>query len=241
MKNGFRYDGFEAEAGGGSFGQRSGELQYGVQSGNFGVYIAGHIYGSNGWRQFSPDTARQLYAAVSYHHDRVTLDVSFSGASNNLDGEGTTPVQSLAVNRSLDFTTPQNNINRVTVVDANAGFQVTDELSMQVNAYRREFHQHAINGNTTNYRACASGNGLLCQADGATEVTAANGLSIPDISLGGAVPIGEEDRETIHAVTMGGAAQSAGPLGIAWSDVSARGARNIRAVCSKRCSMSRTR
>jgi len=207
-KNGFTYQGFESELAGGSFGQRSELFQYGKEVGNFATYVGGRIFDEDGWRQFSPDHVRQLYADVAARGDRGSIDISFSGANNSLFGEGTTPVQSLAINRSLDFTTPQNNTNQLEFVTVNGTYRVTDELSIQANAYRREFHQTVINGNTTEYTACTSGNGLLCQPDGMTPLVSTTGTSIPDLSNGGAIPIGENDRETIHATTIGGTLQT---------------------------------
>ncbi len=90
----------------------------------------------------------------------------------------------------------------------NGSYEVTDALSVQANAYRREFHQSVVNGNRTEYTACTSGNGLLCQPDGATPLIDTNGAPIPDISQGGTIPIGENDLETIHAVGLGGTLQT---------------------------------
>src|SRR5271154_4609248 len=208
MKNGFTYQGFESELAGGSFGQRSASLQYGVRADGFAAYLAARKFDSDGWRQFSPDHVQQLYADVGARGERASLNVSFTGADNRLYGEGTTPEQELAVNRSLDFTTPQNNFNRGGFVTLNGSYQATDGLSFEANAYRREFHQSVVNGNTTNYTACASGNGLLCQSDGATPLIGTNGAPIPDVSAGGTVPIGENDRETIRATGMGGTVQA---------------------------------
>lgn len=208
MKNGFTYQGFEGELAGGSFGQRSGEFEYGKQAGTFATYLAGRWFDEDGWRQFSPDHLRQLYADFAARGDRASLDISFTGADNSLNGEGTTPEPSLAVNRTLDFTTPQSNTNNLAFVTVNGAYQATDELSFQANAYLRQFHQTVINGNTTNYTACSSGNGLLCQPDGATPLMAANGGTIPNLSNGGTVPIGETDSENIHATTIGGALQT---------------------------------
>ena len=208
MKNGFTYQGFEAEVAGGSFGQRSGEFQYGVRAGNFATYLAGRLFDEDGWREFSPDRLRQLYAGVAARGERASIDISFTGDDNSLSGEGTTPVQSLAVNRTLDFTTPQNNANRLEFLAVNATYKATDALSFQGNAYRREFQQAVINGNTANYTACTSGNGLLCQPDGMTPLVGTAGGAIPDLSNGGAFPIGENDRETIHSVSIGGALQT---------------------------------
>jgi len=208
MKNGFTYQGFEVELGGGSFGQRGAQFQYGQQAGNFATYLAARLSDSDGWRQFSPDHVRQLYADLAARGEKVSIDISFSGANNDLSGAGTTPIQSLAIDPRLDFTTPQNNGNELEFVAINGSYQATDTLSFQANAYRREFHQNVINGNTTDYTACTDGSGLLCQSDGVTHLTSTTGGPIPDLSNGGAVPIGENDRETIHTVTVGGTLQA---------------------------------
>ncbi|MGH7094092.1 MAG: TonB-dependent receptor plug domain-containing protein, partial [Stellaceae bacterium] len=170
MKNGFSYQGFEDELAAGSFGARSEAFQYGRRAGDFATYVAGRLYYDKGWRQFSPNRLHQLYADIGARNDRASLDLSFSGADNFLGGEGTTPEQSLAISRSLDFTTPQNNVNQLEFVTLNGSYRVTDTLSLQANAYRREFHQTVVNGDTTDYTACAGG-GLLCQSDGTTPLT----------------------------------------------------------------------
>ena len=151
---------------------------------------------------------RQLYADIAARDDRFSVDVSFTGANNSLNGEGTTPVQTLALNRALDFTTPQNNTNQLEFVAFNATYKATDTLSFQANGYRREFHQTVLNGNTTQYTACAAGTGLLCQPDATTPLADRMGGLIPDLSAGGTLPIGENDRETIRAVSLGGGLQT---------------------------------
>lgn len=208
MKNGFAYQGFEGELAGGSFGQEEGAFQYGKRAGGIAAYIAGRAFDSNGWRQFSPDQVRQLYADIGASGSRGSADLSFTGADNRLSGEGATPEQELAAGRSLDFTTPQTVGNDLEFVAANASYVASDALSLQANAYRREFHETVLNGNTTMYTACTTGNGLLCQPDGTTPLAATNGAAIPDLSQGGTVPIGEDDFETIHAVSVGGGLQA---------------------------------
>jgi len=205
LKNGFTYHGFEGDAAGGSFNQRNGSIEYGQQVGPYAAYLAGNYYASDGWRQFSPDTLQQVYASAGVHGEKLSLDIDFTGANNRLFGEGATPEQELAAGRSLVFTSPQNNFDELEFVTANAAYQATDALSFQGNAYRREFHQTVLNGNTTNYTSC--GNGFLCQPDGMTPLVSGTGGAIPDISNGGTVPIGEDDSETIHAVGTGGALQ----------------------------------
>jgi iron complex outermembrane receptor protein len=208
MKNGFTYHGNETELSGGSFGQRALSFQYGQQVGDIAAYIAGRGLEADGWRRFSPDSLQQLYADIAARNDRATLDVSFTGANNRLFGQGVTPVQELAVDRSLTFTGPQHDFNQLAFVTANGSLQASDTLSFQANLYRREFRQTVANGNTTDATACDPTNGFLCQADGSTTLTDRSGNPIPDLSNGGTQPIGENDAEAIRAVTLGAALQA---------------------------------
>src|SRR5277367_2003454 len=78
MKNGFTYQGADLELSGGSYGQRSVVAQYGVNSGAFGFYIAGRALDWDGWRWFSNDRMRDIYAVSSMHTDTATLDLSYT-------------------------------------------------------------------------------------------------------------------------------------------------------------------
>jgi iron complex outermembrane receptor protein len=210
MKDGFTYQGGEAELSGGSWGQRGVSAQYGARSGPFGLYLASRALDEYGWRALSPDRLRQVYADLGYQTSRLKLDLSFTGADNLLSGESPTPVQELAVGRSLIFTSPQNNINRLAFVTLNGGYALSDTLSVQANLYYRNYHQSVVNGNTTDDTACtvAAYAGDLCQADAATPLANAAGAALPDISEGGALTIGENDFERIHTVGVGGSLQA---------------------------------
>jgi iron complex outermembrane receptor protein len=209
MKTGFTWQGGEAELAGGSWGQRGLTAQYGAHSGAFGFYVAGRVLDEDGWREFSPDRLRQVYTDLSYHTSRLTLDLGFAGADNRLSGESPSPVQELAVNRSLVFTSPQSNENKLAFVTLNGGYRLSADVSVQANAYYRNYQQRVVNGNTTDDTACTVSDyaGDLCQADGATPLSNAAGAPLPDISQGGAIPIGENDFESIHSVGVGGSLQ----------------------------------
>jgi len=210
MKNGFTYRGGQAEISGGSWGQRQGSVQYGWNNGTWGAYIAGRVLEEDGWRDFSPDSVKQLYSDLSYRGDALTVDLSFTGANNRLEGQGPSPVQELAVNRSLVYTSPQLNQNELEFVTLNAGYRASDTLSFQSNFYYREYNQYVTNGNTTDYGQCTTPGdaNFLCQDDGTTLLTQPNGHLIPDISKGGTLFIGENDFETIRTVGLGGSLQA---------------------------------
>ncbi len=199
MKNGFTHQGAELDLSGGSYGQRALAGQFGVKSGAFGFYVAGRALDWNGWRQFSNDRMRELYAVASMHTDAVTLDLGYTRADNAMNGQGPSPVQELAVNRSLVFTGPQTNINSLDFLTLNGTLRINDAWSLQSVLYYRDYQQTVSNGNTTDYETCTNTPGILCQPDGITPLTNAAGQALPDISQGGSLIIGENDFEVIHA------------------------------------------
>ena len=210
MKNGFNYTGGELELSGGSFGQRSAAAEYGANNGTFGIYAAAKTLDEDGWRDFSSDSLRQFYTDLSARTDRLSLDLSYTHAENQLDGQGSAPAQELAISRRLVFTGPQANDNKLNFVALNGTYKATDNWSVQGVLYYRQFSQSVANGNTTDYTACtsAAASGSLCQSDGLTPVTNAAGQNLPDISDGGAVPIGENDFETINSYGRGATLQA---------------------------------
>jgi iron complex outermembrane receptor protein len=207
MKNGFTYRGGDVELSGGSYGQRALVAQFGTNSGPFGFYVAGRALDWDGWREFSSDRIRTLYTALSYHTDAVQLDLSYTRAQNQLNGQGSAPVQELAVSRSLVFTGPQANLNDLSFFALNGTVRFNDGWSLQGVLYYRDFSQSVSNGNTTNYAACTTSPGILCQPDGVTPLTNAAGQTLPDISNGGTTAIGENDFESIHAWGRGATLQ----------------------------------
>ncbi|HTW36618.1 MAG TPA: TonB-dependent receptor [Rhizomicrobium sp.] len=207
MKNGFDYDTGELDLSAGSFERREASLQYGVNDGRLGFYAAGELQTSEGWRLFSPDHVARMYGDASYRSGSLSLDLSLTYADNLLSGESPAPVQELAINRSLIFTSPQSNRNRVVFPVLNAGYAVNDALSLQGNVYYRGFREGVANGNTTAYAACTTTPGFLCQPDGVTPLLSMSGVPIADISQGGTVPTGENDLERIVTDSFGGALQ----------------------------------
>ena len=155
MKNGFDYQGTDLELSGGSYGLRSAAAQFGADSGPFGFYVAGRALDSTGWRQFSEDRIRQLYAVVSAHLERASFDLSYTRWSEYTERLWDCSRAGTAVNRSLVFTGPQNNLNTLDFLTLNGNAKMTDSWSLQSVLYYRQYAQSVANGNTTNYTALA--------------------------------------------------------------------------------------
>lgn len=209
MKNGFSYGGGDLELSGGSWDQRSAAAEFGAASDNLAVYVAGRALDQNGWRLFTGDVVRQFYAALSARSEMGTLDLSYTHADNRLFGQGSAPVQELAVNRDLVFTGPQANLNRLDFVTLDGTARLSDSWSLQGVLYYRQYRQRVANGNGSDYTACAAGaySGSLCQPDATTPVRNSAGAPVPDISEGGALPVGENDFETISSYSHGATLQ----------------------------------
>jgi iron complex outermembrane recepter protein len=209
MKNGFTYQGADAELSGGSFDQRQGEAEFGVNNGVFGFYAAARILNQDGWRLFSHDSVHQYYLDASLHEDDGTIDLSYTHANNRLFGQGGAPLQSLAINPKNVFTGPQNNINDLSFITLNIAFNITHTLGVQTVLYSRNYRQTVANGDNSDFMACtpAPAAGSLCQSDGVTPLTNAAGGAIPDISNGGDTLIGQNDFERIRSDGWGGSLQ----------------------------------
>jgi iron complex outermembrane receptor protein len=206
MKNGFTYQGANALLSGGSFNQRQGSAEYGVNSGAFGFYGAARILDQDGWRLFAHDSIRQYYLDLSYHDGPATLDLSYARADNQLFGQGAAPIQSLELNPTDVFTGPQNNLNTLNFVTLNAAFALSETAAAQAVLYLRNFRQTVANGDNSDYTGCTQVS-ALCQGDGLTPLTDAAGATIPDLTNGGANIIGQNDFERISTDGLGGSLQ----------------------------------
>ncbi len=209
MKTGFSDPEGDASISGGSFGRREASADIGVNNGTLSAYLAGRVLDEDGWRAFSSNRLRDVYGDLGARVGKLTLDLAVTLADNHLDGESATPVQELAVDRALVFTSPQQNENRLAFVTLNGSYPVAPTLILQGALYYRGFRQDVVNGNTTDYTACATAPdaGYLCQGDRLTPLTDGAGHLIPDVSNGGAKPIGENDLEKISSNTVGGSLQ----------------------------------
>jgi iron complex outermembrane receptor protein len=208
MKDGFNFQGGEAELTGGSFGRHGGSLEYGAQSGGLASYIAMNGLNETGWRDHSPSQIRQLYADLGARNEQITAHVSFTTAANHLTALGPTPVELLSANRSATFTSPQTMHNNVAFLSATAAYQASDTLSLQSLFYYRSFRQTTMDGNTSDVQACDPGSnpGTLCLGNDSTVLFDTGGQPVADF-LGGATP-GSLDRTSTHAKGLGGSLQA---------------------------------
>jgi iron complex outermembrane recepter protein len=213
MKNGFTFQGAQAEAAGGSFDRRQFTVQYGNQVGNVGAYVGARAYDDSGFRKLSPSRVRQLFADIGAESEHGSLHLSFAGANNTLIGIGPTPIQLVAVDRSAIFTSPQVYDNTLLMTALNGNYIATDTLSVQSNFYLRSVGRKVSNGNTSEVEVCEpSIPNTLCFRNDDAVLFDISGRPVPNI-LGGKTP-GQIDKSSTASLGLGGSLQgtSAAPL-----------------------------
>jgi iron complex outermembrane receptor protein len=208
MKNGFTYQGGEANVQIGSYGRRLASFQYGKQVGNFSLYVASEGINDAGWRDDSRSQIRRSYADLGYRAETAELHLSLSQGSSHLGNLGPTPTELLAIRNAAVYTGPQNTHNDAWMANLGGKVDVTDTLKIEGNAYVRSFRERHNDGNPSQAQSCdpATNPGLLCFGDPETLLTDVNGNLVPDTLNGGVS--GEIDRTHTSSLGEGASLQA---------------------------------
>ena len=170
LKNGFTYKGTELNLSGGSFGRFGGSFQHGQRSDNVGLYVAGSALSENGWRKHSPSRLRQFYGDLGVQAEKGEFHLNFVGAVNSLTGNGTLPVDLLALQRNEVFTYPDKTLNAFGRLGLSGTYDITPTVTLQGNAYYGRFEQRTANGDAAEVEQCeAAGLGQFVCSEGAND------------------------------------------------------------------------
>lgn len=184
MKDGFGYEGAELEILGGMFGRVKGSLQYGMSADNFAVYIGGSGLTEDGWRDHSPSDLHQIYADVGWRGEQGELHFNFTGADNDMTGNGTAPLELLQVRRAAVFTHPDNTRNKYYKLGLAGTYYAADDTWVQINTFYGDFAQDSLNGDAADAGGCDDDDDDLCLEDG-DPLTDTNGSIIPNFVTNG--------------------------------------------------------
>jgi iron complex outermembrane receptor protein len=212
MKNGFTYQGVEAEARGGAYGRVGVSAQAGGQNGNIAAYVAADAVNDKGWRDESPSRVRRLYADIGARGEDGEFHLTFTGADNFFGATAATPVQLLDQRWSSIYTVPQTTENSLAFLTASASYKPTDTLSLQGILYYRGFWQRHVDGNATGARnqGCPDP-AFLCFPDLAgnlTNLISTSGQPVPATGILATSVLGEIDRTSTTANSYGGSLQA---------------------------------
>jgi iron complex outermembrane receptor protein len=208
MKNGFTYQGKEAEAMIGSYGRRQAAAQAGYQDGNLSAYINADAINDAGWKDFSSASQlRRMYVDVGGRNDTTEVHLAFTGADNKLGAVAATPIEMLSQRWSSVYTWPQTTHLQLAFVNTTANYAPSDTLSFQSNAYYRGYWEAHVDGNGTDGQPCDPTSvlaGQLCIGDGLTPIN----VNYPVVNLlSPNAFLGEIDRNWTSTNSFGGTAQ----------------------------------
>ncbi|WGJ15469.1 TonB-dependent receptor [Methylocapsa sp. D3K7] len=159
MKNGFTYQGGEAQLLGGSFGRVYGSLQYGKQFGDYSVYFATDALRDGGYRPFGAQNLQRAYADVGYRTQDSEFHAIGAFSRSWLGVQGVTPEVLVDQQYNAVFTTPQTTNNQAGLAQITGRFDVTPTWSLASNFYFRQFDQYHVDGNDADVANCGDQGG----------------------------------------------------------------------------------
>ena len=180
MKNGFTYQGFEADLRAGSFYRAQEEIQYGKQIGNYSVYMAATQINDGGWRVDGASQISNFYGDVGYKANGFESHLQLTAGDSQLGAAAFTPLQELQSNWNSIYTVPQQTENKMAMLAWTGNYAYSPTLSFQGGAYFRAFNQSHVDGNSTDVTPCPP---FSCLGDDdPTPVHDTFGKLIPDLS-----------------------------------------------------------
>ena len=159
MKNGFNFQGHQAEAHGGSWGRAATSVESGANNGTLGYYANINYFREDGWRDDSASDALNAYVSASWHGEASTADLNLQYGDSDLRGNGPAPRGLLALDREQVFTAPDITKNDMYMVSATLTHALTDLLEFDGNVFYRRNTTDSFNGDASPFQTCNLGNG----------------------------------------------------------------------------------
>ncbi|SNR99800.1 Outer membrane receptor proteins, mostly Fe transport [Methylobacillus rhizosphaerae] len=148
-KNGRDNQGAALEASVGSWGRKTGSVEYGVLSDDGAVdfFITANSFREDGWRDYSPTDVRQMFAKVGWQNETSRLELSYTGADNDMIGNGLTPSDMLrTLGRDTILTRPDQTRNTMSFINLNGYHWFNDDVMLSGNVYFRHSNTRTLNG-----------------------------------------------------------------------------------------------
>lgn len=154
MKDGFTYEGSQAELYGGSFARRAGSIQSGGNNGRWGYYGNVDYFEEDGWRDDSQSQALRVLATLSGRGEDWTLDLSGAYGDTDLRGNGASPLELLALDRKQVFTHPDITENTQKQWILEGSRKLREGVQLAGNLFYREIDTDTFNGDGTIFEEC---------------------------------------------------------------------------------------
>jgi len=182
-KNGKLFNQGRIEGTVGSWDRSAGLIEYGgiVEGTNVDYYFGYKHSSENGWRDHTPSHLNQAFGKIGNDFENGRIELSYTGASNNLIGNGLAPRYLLGADNEGVNTVPDLTENRYHKFNLTLTQFISDTAMLSANAYYRSSNRYTLNGDAE----------IEWDADNLQDV---NGLAT-DANRGGRFIVGYSDFE----------------------------------------------
>ncbi len=170
-RDGFTSPGTELALSGGSFGRFGAQVSTGGSANGFGYFATAEYLDEDGWRDYSPTEAVQLFGRLDWRRDATDIHLSLGLADTNLIGNGAAPIDLLVEEREEIFTRPDRTENELSLLNLGFEHRRSDTFTMSGNAYLRISDIATYNGDDSDFEECEEDPGFICEEeDGEEEI-----------------------------------------------------------------------
>lgn len=159
MKDGFSFQGTEAEVSTGSFGRRIASLQTGNNDGTLAYYANFDYFEEDGWRDYSESDALNFYGSVDWRSDSTQIGMHLQHSDSELIGNGASPIELLQLDRPALFTGPDITANDMQMLSVDFAHTLSENTSFNGNVYYRRNKTQSFNGDLSEFAVCTLGSG----------------------------------------------------------------------------------
>lgn len=148
-KNGRTHPGGAIEATFGSWERKIGSAEFGgvSQDGAIDYFIAANYFDEDGWRDYSPTEVKQLFGKLGWQNETSRLELSYSGADNDMIGNGLVQKELLrSLGEETIHTHPDQTENKLSFLNLNGSHWFSDVTQLSANLYYRNSKRKTLNG-----------------------------------------------------------------------------------------------
>ncbi|MEX2469275.1 MAG: TonB-dependent receptor [Pseudohongiellaceae bacterium] len=163
MKDGFSFEGTSVEVSTGSFGRHTANLEAGGNDGSLAWYGNVEYFEEDGWRDQSASDALNFYGSLGWRSDASRVNLNYQYGESDLIGNGSSPVELIALNRAAIFTGPDITANSMHMLSVDFSHQVSNGISFSGNLFHRRNDTDSFNGDGSEFAVCGftGGDGLI--------------------------------------------------------------------------------
>ncbi len=154
MKDGFSHQGGGIDVSGGSFGRSRAGVEFGGNNGAFGYYLDLEDFREDGWRDHSASEASNIYGSLGWRGADSQVNLNYQHGESDLTGNGSSPIELLALNRAAIFTGPDITAHNMDSASLDFDYRPGTDTAIGGNLYFRRNRTRSFNGDASEFEIC---------------------------------------------------------------------------------------